>query len=70
MKKQMRRLCAGVAAAVGLLALANSASAQQKNEISITRQPGIIYLPTHIIEKQQLIEKHAAQLGLPELKTK
>jgi hypothetical protein len=29
MKKQMRRLCAGVAAAVGLLALANTASAQQ-----------------------------------------
>lgn len=42
MKKQRRRLCAGVAAAVGLFALANSASAQQKNEVSITRQPGII----------------------------
>jgi NitT/TauT family transport system substrate-binding protein len=53
-----------------LFALANNASAQQKNDFSITRQPGIIYLPTHIIEKQQLIEKHAARLGLPEVKTK
>ncbi|PVE24770.1 ABC transporter substrate-binding protein [Microvirga sp. KLBC 81] len=70
MKKQMRRLGAGIAAAVGLLALAGAAQAQQKSEISITRQPGILYLPTHIIEKQQLIEKHAARLGLAELKTK
>lgn len=70
MKKQMRRLGAGIAAAVGLLALAGAAQAQQKSEISITRQPGILYLPTHVIEKQQLIEKHAAKLGLPELKTK
>ncbi|WP_165820109.1 ABC transporter substrate-binding protein [Microvirga sp. KLBC 81] len=66
----MRRLGAGIAAAVGLLALAGAAQAQQKSEISITRQPGILYLPTHIIEKQQLIEKHAARLGLAELKTK
>lgn len=70
MKKQMRRLCAGVAAAVGLFAIASNASAQQKNEVSITRQPGIIYLPTHIVEKQQLIEKHAAWLGSPEVKGK
>jgi NitT/TauT family transport system substrate-binding protein len=70
MKKQMRRLCAGVAAAVGLLALANTASAQQKSEISITRQPGILYLPTHVIEKQKLIEKHTARLGLSNVTTK
>jgi NitT/TauT family transport system substrate-binding protein len=59
-----------VAAAVGLFDIASNASAQQKNEVSITRQPGIIYLPTHIIEKQQLIEKHAAWLGLPEVEFK
>jgi NitT/TauT family transport system substrate-binding protein len=70
MKKQMRRLGAGIVAAVGLLAVAGAAQAQQKSEISITRQPGILYLPTHIIEKQQLIEKHAARLGLADLKTK
>jgi NitT/TauT family transport system substrate-binding protein len=70
MKKQMRRLCAGAAAAFGLFALANAASAQEKNEVSITRQPGILYLPTHVIEKQHLIEKQAARLGLQDLKTK
>ena len=44
------------------------ALAQQKSEISITRQPGILYLPSHVMEKQQLIEKEAAKLGVPNLK--
>ena len=44
------------------------AGAQQKSEISITRQPGILYLPSHVMEKQQLIEKEAAKLGVPNLK--
>ena len=44
------------------------ALAQQKSEINITRQPGIIYLPSHVVEKQGLIEKEAARLGLPNLK--
>ncbi|HSC23405.1 MAG TPA: ABC transporter substrate-binding protein, partial [Casimicrobiaceae bacterium] len=42
--------------------------AQQKSEISITRQPGILYLPSHVMEKQRLIEKEAARLGVPDLK--
>jgi NitT/TauT family transport system substrate-binding protein len=70
MKHQMKRLCAGAVAAISLLVTGQAAFAQQKSEISITRQPGILYLPTHIIEKQKLIEKHAAQLGLPNLTTK
>ena len=49
---------------LGLMAPASS-MAQQKSEISISRQPGILYFPTHIIEKQQLIEKHAFKMGLP-----
>jgi NitT/TauT family transport system substrate-binding protein len=40
------------------------ALAQAKSEISVTRQPSILYFPTHIMEKQKLIEKHAARLGL------
>src|ERR1700760_113459 len=40
------------------------AEAQQKMDIAISRQPGIAYMPSHIIEKQKLIEKHAAALGL------
>jgi NitT/TauT family transport system substrate-binding protein len=46
------------------------AAAQQKTEITLSRQPGILYMPTHIIEKNQLIEKHAARLGVPGVTTK
>lgn len=46
------------------------ALAQQKTEITISRQPGIIYLPTHVIEKQGLIEKHAEKLGVKGVTTK
>jgi NitT/TauT family transport system substrate-binding protein len=45
-----------------------AALAQQKSEVSITRQPGIIYLPSLIMEKQNLIEKAAAKLGVPDVK--
>lgn len=68
--EKMWRMCAGVAAAVGLLASGLPTWAQQKSEISLSRQPGILYMPTHIIEKQKLIEKHAALLGLPGVATK
>jgi NitT/TauT family transport system substrate-binding protein len=46
---------------------AGPARAQQKMDIALSRQPGIFYMPSHIIEKQKLIEKHAAALGLPGL---
>jgi NitT/TauT family transport system substrate-binding protein len=65
-----RRMCAGVAAIIGLLASGFAAQAQQKSEIAVSRQPGILYMPTHIIEKQKLIEKHAALLGLKDVTTK
>lgn len=41
-----------------------SVLAQAKTEISISRQPGILYMPTHVIEKRGLVEKHAARLGV------
>ncbi len=47
-----RAFAAGLLAAGACLSGAVPALAQQKSEIAITRQPGIIYLPTHIIEKQ------------------
>ena len=58
------------AAAVGTACLAvfSSASAQQKSEITITRQPGILYLPSHVMEQQHLIEKEAQKLGVANLK--
>ena len=63
-------LAAAMIGVAGLLAGTMPASAQQKTEISLSRQPGILYMPTHIIEKQKLIEKHAAKLGLPNITTK
>jgi NitT/TauT family transport system substrate-binding protein len=55
-------------AALAMLVVPHGALAQQKSEIVITRQPGIIYLPSHVMEKQHLIEKQAAKLGVPDLK--
>ena len=65
--KRIRRLLPTLAACI-LAASSFAALAQQKTEISITRQPGILYLPSHVMEKQQLIEKEAAKLGVPNLK--
>jgi NitT/TauT family transport system substrate-binding protein len=69
MNRMMGRIGAGLLAlAVGIPA--SPGMAQQKTEISLSRQPGIFYMPTHIIEKQKLIEKHAAALGVPGVTTK
>jgi len=70
MNKKIRSTCAGVLALFGMVASAPQASAQQKSEISLSRQPGIFYMPSHIMEKQKLIEKHAAALGLAGITTK
>jgi NitT/TauT family transport system substrate-binding protein len=61
---------AAAIAALGVVLSGAPALAQQKTEILLSRQPGIFYMPTHIIEKQKLIEKHAAALGLPGITTK
>jgi NitT/TauT family transport system substrate-binding protein len=70
MNRMMWRICAAAVAATGLALSGSPASAQQKSEISLSRQPGIFYMPSHIMEKQKLIEKHAAALGLPGVTTK
>ena len=61
--------CAGAVAMLMLLPGA-PASAQQKAEVTLSRQPGIFYMPSHIMEKNKLIEKHAASLGVPGVTTK
>jgi NitT/TauT family transport system substrate-binding protein len=38
--------------------------AQEKASISIARQPGILYLPSQMLETRKLIEKQAAKEGL------
>jgi NitT/TauT family transport system substrate-binding protein len=64
MKLRTLIACFALAAVAG----AGVASAQQKSEINITRQPGILYLPSLVMEKQHLIEKHAERQGVPGLK--
>lgn len=46
------------------LAPTTKVRAQERSEIIISRQPGILYMPLHVIEKYKLIEKHAERLGL------
>ena len=58
-------VAAPIAAAFVMLVAAFPVVAQQKTEITITRQPGILYLPSHVMEKQKLIEKQAAKDGVP-----
>ena len=64
-----RKFLAVLALASGLAAVP-MAEAQQKTEITVSRAFGLIYLATDVIEKQQLIEKEAAKLGIPDLKVK
>ena len=70
MKTRMWSACAGAIAAIAMVLPGSQAAAQQKTEISLSRQPGIFYMPSHIMEKQKLIEKHAASLGVPGVTTK
>ena len=56
-------------AALLLPSIAPSHAWPETNEIRITKQPGIIYLAPIVMEQQHLIEKAAAKLGEPDLKT-
>jgi hypothetical protein len=50
--KQFPRLCGAILFTAS--ALACNAALAEKTALSITRQNGILYLPTHVMEKQQL----------------
>lgn len=67
MLTRRQTLALGAAAAIGSY---SGARAQAKTEIGLSRQPGILYMPTHVIEKQKLIEKHAEKLGVAGVTTK
>ncbi|MBB3309772.1 NitT/TauT family transport system substrate-binding protein [Rhizobium sp. BK196] len=54
----------GLAALAAVVGMALPAAAQEKTSISITRQPGILYLASHVMETQKLIEKEADALGV------
>ncbi len=61
-----RAILAGAAS----LPLARPALAQAATTVTISRQPSIIYIPSVIMERTQLVEAHARKLGLPPLATK
>lgn len=60
----MRQLICGAAAIALSLCSALPAASQAKTAIAITRQPGILYLASHVMETQKLIEKEAAKEGV------
>jgi NitT/TauT family transport system substrate-binding protein len=65
----LRRLVVFFSTLLALFAMLASASARAElSEIRIARQYGVSYLPLMIIQDQKLLEKHAAQLGVPNLK--
>jgi NitT/TauT family transport system substrate-binding protein len=61
-----RDFCAGLLA---MPALARSAFADEAASITLISQHGLPYLPLMVMEAQTLVEKHAAKLGLTDLKT-
>jgi sulfonate transport system substrate-binding protein len=63
----MKFLRFGVLAILAAIA-AQPASAAESNEFRIGRQPGLVYLQVIIMEEKKLVEKHAAALGLKDLK--
>lgn len=58
------------AAIAATVLMSADAVAQQKTEFAVSRQLGILYMPTHVIEKQKLVEKHAEALGLKGISVK
>jgi len=48
--------------------LASTPAHAELSEIRIAREYGISYLPLMVMQDQKLVEKHAAQLGIPNLK--
>ncbi|MCK1423380.1 ABC transporter substrate-binding protein [Bradyrhizobium sp. 182] len=70
MMKQLQSGFAAIALIAAITLAGSPAKAQQKSEIALSRQPGIFYMPSHIMEKLKLIEKHAASLGVSGVTTK
>jgi NitT/TauT family transport system substrate-binding protein len=67
MKALSRLAVAGVVVCL-LLAAAAAADAAETKTFRIARQPGLVYLQAVLMEERKLIEKHAAALGMPDVK--
>jgi NitT/TauT family transport system substrate-binding protein len=68
----MRVLVRTILAAILMLSLAGPAlmrpASGEVNEVRLTRQPGLLYLPLMIMEHEKFIEKQAKARGNPDLK--
>ena len=62
------RLGSFVLALAALVAATAAASAAETAEFRIARQPGLVYLQQVIMQEKRLVEKHAAALGLADVK--
>jgi NitT/TauT family transport system substrate-binding protein len=62
------RLAAGLLACIVVSVGAAPAVAQEGNDFHVARQPGLVYIQAIIMEDKKLIEKHAAALGLKDIK--
>ena len=62
------RATLGSLAAVFLTAVVASPVHAEVTEVRITKQPGVNYLPMVLLEQNKLIEKHAKDAGLKDLK--
>jgi len=65
---RLGRLAAAVAIAAGVWLTAVAGAAAQVPEIRFARQFSMGYLQFNLMEKHQLLEKHAKAAGIPELK--
>jgi NitT/TauT family transport system substrate-binding protein len=64
----MKRILSGLVAAVLTAVSMNTAAHAEVTELRAARQYGLSTLPLMIMEDAGLIEKHARQAGLPDLK--
>ena len=57
-----------VLAALAVLSASHAAAWAEASELRVSKGFGLHYLPLYIMEKQKLVEKHAAAAGLGDVK--
>ena len=50
------------------LTLATATARAEVSELKITKQPGLLFAPMLLMEHHKLVEKHAKEAGVPDLK--
>jgi NitT/TauT family transport system substrate-binding protein len=68
--QRFTRLALAFVFATCLGCAASPAIAAETNELHIARQPGLVYIQAIIMEEKKLVEKHAAALGMKDIKVK